>query len=224
MRVDLLITNGLVYTMEEGADPIPRGYVAVDKGVIVAVGPMKQLLPGSSAAQVVDAGGGLVMPGLVNAHCHAAMTLFRGLADDLPLQSWLNEHIFPAEATYVDPDLVYWGSKLGAAEMLLSGTTAVVDGYFLEIHAARAFADAGIRAVAGQGVIDFPAPGVPDPARNVDHARDYIDEGTGADDRVRPAVFAHSPYTCSAETLLKARELAWEKGVLFQVHLAENAL
>ena len=159
------------------------------------------------ARKTIDACGGLVMPGLVNTHCHAAMTLFRGLADDLELSAWLNEYIFPAEAAQVNPEMVYWCSKLAAAEMLLSGTTLVADGYFFEDQAARAFSEVGLRAVAAHGVIDFPAPGVPDPAKNIEAVARFIDEWRDRHPLITPAVFAHSPYTCSSETLQKAKEL-----------------
>jgi len=162
------------------------------------------------------------MPGLVNTHTHAPMSLFRGMADDLPLMTWLHEHIFPAEAKSVNPEMVYWCGKLAAAEMLLSGTTTVADGYFLEDGVAEAFIEAGIRSVAAQGVIDFPAPGVPDPGRNVLAAEEFIDRWQGKNELLTPAVFCHSPYTCSSETLKRAKEMARRKNVKFFVHLAET--
>ncbi|RWX51026.1 5-methylthioadenosine/S-adenosylhomocysteine deaminase [Candidatus Electrothrix marina] len=157
----------------------------------------------------------------MNGHCHAAMTLFRGLADDLSLADWLNNHIFPAEAKHVTPDMVYWCSKLAAAEMILSGTTTVADGYFHEHHAAKAFADVGLRAVAAQGVIDFPAPGVPDPQEKINHAAEFLSQWRDHP-LVSPAVFAHSPYTCSPKTLVAAKELARSEKTLFFIHVAET--
>ena len=122
-------------------------------------------------------GASLVMPGLVNCHCHAAMTLFRGLADDLPLDQWLHQHIFPAEARWVDFDFVYSGTLLAAAEMIRGGVTTVADAYFWETGARQALAEAGLRAVVAQGVIDFPAPGVPEATDNLRVAQDFIDSG-----------------------------------------------
>ena len=162
------------------------------------------------------------MPGLVNTHCHAAMTLFRGLADDLELVSWLNDHIFPAEAAHVNPEMVYQCSKLAAAEMILSGTTLVADGYFFEAEAARAFSEVGLRAVASQGIIDFPAPGVPDPKEAVQYASRFLDDWKEKDPLITPALFAHSPYTCSADTLIKAKDLARLHNVPFFIHVAER--
>jgi 5-methylthioadenosine/S-adenosylhomocysteine deaminase len=161
------------------------------------------------------------MPGLINTHNHCAMTLFRGLADDLPLMTWLQEHIFPAEAKFVGKEMVYWCSKLAAAEMILSGTTTVADGYFFEDEAARAFKEAGLRAVAAQGVIDFPAPGVPDPADNINNAARFIERWQD-DNLITPGVFCHSPYTCSGETIKKGHELASRAGRRFFIHVAET--
>jgi 5-methylthioadenosine/S-adenosylhomocysteine deaminase len=218
---DILITDACLLP-EPGTDRVvERGYVEVRGNLIAAVGSMADL-GRVRARQVVDAGGGIVMPGLVNGHCHGAMTLFRGFADDLALGEWLNDHIFPAEAGHVRPEMVYRCSSLAAAEMLLSGTTMVADGYFFANEAARAFSDAGLRAVVAQGVIDFPAPGVPDPADNVRAAAGFLDAWSDRDDLVTPAVFAHSPYTCSSETLCRAKEESRRRSRPFFIHVAET--
>jgi 5-methylthioadenosine/S-adenosylhomocysteine deaminase len=223
MACDLLVQNGALLTMAGGNSEIcPAGFVAITGGEITAIGPMAAAPDPATAGIVIDATGQLVMPGLVNGHGHAAMTLFRGLADDLPLMTWLYEHIFPAEARLVGPEMVYWCSLLAAAEMLRAGITTVADGYFCEHEAARAFHDAGLRAVAAQGIIDFPAPGVPDPARNVATAADFIAAWQGRTSRITPAVFCHSPYTCGPATLRRAKELAREQGVPFFIHVAET--
>jgi 5-methylthioadenosine/S-adenosylhomocysteine deaminase len=150
------------------------------------------------------------------------MTLFRGLADDLPLKTWLEAHIFPAEAAHITPDTVYWGTLLACAELLLAGVTTCCDGYFLEDAVARAAARAGIRAVLGQGVIDFPAPGVPDPAANVRNAAAFVRDWQARSPLITPAIFCHAPYTCSDRTLSEAKEAAAAAGVLFQIHVAET--
>jgi 5-methylthioadenosine/S-adenosylhomocysteine deaminase len=150
------------------------------------------------------------------------MTLFRGLADDLPLMTWLSEHIFPAEARLVDAEMVYWCSKLAAAEMILAGTSTVADAYFHEDAAAQAFCEAGMRTVAAQGIIDFPAPGVPDPKQNIAAAADFLAAWQGKNPLLTPALFCHSPYTCSPDTLQRAKTLAREVGSLFFIHLAET--
>jgi len=221
-EIDVLIKGGLILTLEPGAAPISSGYVAIRDGIIVNVGSISDLQEGVKAQKIITTDSGLIMPGLVNAHTHAAMTVFRGLADDLPLSAWLNEHIFPAEAAHVNEDLVYWGTKLALAEMLLSGTTCVGDGYFIEDQTARAVQEVGMRAVLGQGVIDFQAPGQPDPAENVNKAREFIQRWNWVSDLIRPSVFCHSAYTCSSATLVRSKELARETGVILQIHLAET--
>ncbi len=221
MTPDILITNALLLREPGDGAGVERGFVAVHDGRIARLGPMAGL-GDRPAATTIDAGGALLMPGLVNTHCHAAMTLFRGLADDLELAVWLNDHIFPAEAAHVNPEMVYWCSKLAAAEMILAGTTLVADGYFFAGQAARAFSETGLRAVAAQGVIDFPAPGVPEPAENIRVAARFIDDLQDLHPLVTPAVFAHSPYTCSPETLQKAKALARSRNVPFFVHVAET--
>ncbi|BCO07634.1 5-methylthioadenosine/S-adenosylhomocysteine deaminase [Desulfolithobacter dissulfuricans] len=221
MQTDILITDTLLFPAPGEDTLLPNSFIRIRDSHIVETGPMEALTD-QEARTIIDGRGCLAMPGLVNGHCHGAMTLFRGLADDLDLATWLTEHIFPAEARAVTPEMVFWCTTLAAAEMLLAGITTVADGYFHEHEAARAFAGCGIRAVAAQGVIDFPAPGVPDPADNISAAARFLDEWQNHP-LVTPAIFAHSPYTCSPETLIRARELARQRNAPFFIHLAETA-
>jgi len=220
MHGEITIINARLFAPDTAEGFTADGFISIAAGRISALGPMAGYVP-SPAAEVIDARGDLVMPGLVNGHNHAAMTLFRGMADDLPLMDWLTQHIFPAEARFVTPEMVYWCTRLAAAEMIMSGTTTVADAYFYEDEAARALVESGMRAVAAQGVIDFPAPGVPDPAENVAAAARFIERWQGHELLV-PAVFAHSPYTCSSRTLVAAKELARARQVPFFIHLAET--
>ncbi len=222
MPYDILITNALILANTGDSMPSSASFLAVKDGKISKIDTMTNLQD-SRAKKIIDAADCLIMPGLINGHCHAAMTLFRGLADDLPLMTWLNEHIFPAEAQHVSEEMVYWCSKLAAAEMILSGTTTVADGYFLEHEAAKAFIDAGLRSVAAQGIIDFPAPGVPDPSRNLENARHYIAE-LPPNNLLTPALFCHSPYTCSPKTIQAAKELANERNCKLFIHVAETEI
>ena len=153
---DLLITNGIVLQMDTENTRIKDGTVAVVNDKIVAVGTGDKFADWN-AQRVIDAEGGIIMPGLVNAHTHAAMTCFRGLADDMPLMTWLNEHIFPAESR-LDEETVYRGSLLACAEMIRSGTTCFCDMYLFEGAVARAAHTAGVRAVVGEVLYDFPSP------------------------------------------------------------------
>ncbi len=219
---DLVVHNGTVVTVNDSFDIIAGGVVCVrgDRIANVAAAAADGSLPSASA--YVDAGGGIIMPGLVNTHCHAPMTLFRGLADDLPLDRWLNDHIFPAESAFIDAASAGAGARLACAEMLLGGTTTCCDGYFHEDAVAAAFAACGMRAVAAQGIIDYPAPGVPDPGKNLAAARDYVEKWRDRAAAVRPSLFCHSPYTCSEQTLQRAKSLAREFDVLFQIHVCET--
>jgi 5-methylthioadenosine/S-adenosylhomocysteine deaminase len=221
LKFDLILHNGIIVTINPAFEILSDGYVAVKNGRIQAIGTKpKKGLP--KAVRVVDAQGGIILPGLVNTHTHLPMTLFRGLADDLPLAVWLEKHIFPAESAHVTPTNVYHGALLGCAELLLGGTTTICDGYFFEDQVAQAVLEAGLRAVMGQGVIDYPAPGVSDPAENIRTAAAFVARYRDRSPLVKPSVFCHSPYTCSAATLQQAKALAAANGILFQIHVAET--
>ncbi|MGD8844067.1 MAG: amidohydrolase [Desulfobacteraceae bacterium] len=220
-QADKLITNGMVMTVDAQGTIIENGAVAITGSKITAVGAASDLRACRSK-EIIDAAGKLIMPGLVNGHTHMPMSLFRGLADDLPLEQWLQETIFPAEAQFITPANVRMGTLLSAAEMLLSGITTCCDGYFLADHIAHTVSDSGLRAVLGQGVIDFPAPGVPDPNKNVATAADFVRDWQDRSSLITPSIFCHSPYTCASETLKAAKEAANELGVLFQIHTAET--
>lgn len=222
MTYDMLVHNGTVVTANAAGDVLGDGWVAIQDGRIARVASRAERVALPPALETIDAGGGIVLPGLVNTHTHLPMSLFRGLADDLPLDVWLQAHMFPAEAAHIDPESVWTGTLLACAEMLLSGTTTVCDGYFHEERVAAAVATTGMRAVLGQGVIDFPAPGVPDPAGNVAAAAAFADRWRDASPLIRPSIFCHAPYTCSAATLVKAKAAATDRGLLFQIHAAET--
>lgn len=200
---------------------IHDAYLRVKGDTIVETGQMADLAS-PAATEVIDTSGKLLMPGLINGHNHCAMTLFRGLADDLDLNSWLHGHIFPAEARHVNPEMVYWCTRLAAAEMILSGTTCVAEAYFFSGKAAQALCDCGMRAVIGHGIVDFPVPSVPDPKKNIETVASFVNDWQGRHPLITPAVFAHAPYTCSPATLIKAKHLADKTDVRFFIHLAEG--
>ncbi len=221
--VDTLIYNVTVLTVNDQFEVLTNGAVAVDDGRIVQVGSSSDQYGLPAAKERIDAGGMLVMPGLVNSHTHLPMSLFRGLADDLALDEWLNGHIFPAEARHIHPDNVRLGTRLSIAEMLLNGTTCCCDGYFLADHIAETAAQTGLRIIVSQGVIDFPAPGVPDPGQNIAVARKFVQQWQSQTPLVQPAIFCHSPYTCSDKTLQSAKKTAGDLKVPFVIHVSETA-
>ncbi|MCF8146147.1 MAG: amidohydrolase [Deltaproteobacteria bacterium] len=221
--VSLVIEGGTAVTMAQGEAPIRGARIVISDGRIADIGRMAAVpLPLEGRVETIDAANTLVLPGLINAHTHAAMTLFRGLADDLPLKQWLFEKIFPAEAAGLNPETVYWGALLGCLEMIASGTTCFVDGYFFQDQTVRAAHAAGLRGIMAQGVIDFPAPGVPDPQDNLRVAGDFIRKWTGVSNLITPGVFCHSPLTCSARTLKAAWDLSEAYDLPLQIHLSET--
>ena len=190
MEFDAVIHNGTLVTVDAQARVLEKGWLGIRAGVIRAIDIATADHPVPDAPLTIDAADGIVMPGLVNAHTHLPMALFRGIADDLPLMDWLNEHIFPAEARFIRPETVRWGTLLACAEMLLAGTTCCCGGYFLEDTVAQTVAETGLRAVLAQGVIDFPAPGVADPSLNIDHARQYAIKWKGRQPSITPSISA----------------------------------
>ncbi|MEO0140919.1 MAG: amidohydrolase [candidate division WOR-3 bacterium] len=164
---------------------------------------------------------GIIMPGLINAHTHAAMVGFRGLADDLPLSEWLGDYIWPAERAIVSEDFIRHAAKIAISEMLRTGTTLFVDMYFFEEVLAEEVKKAGMRAVLTEGVIDYPTPSARTPEEGLERTRGFIERWKG-DDRVYPGVGLHAPYSCS-ESLIKAgAEMAKEFGVILHMHLSET--
>jgi len=217
---DLIITNGLVVTMDHARRIYHNGAVAVRGDSILAVGPSAEIAAHYAAARTINAHGEIVMPGLINGHCHAAMTLFRGLADDLALNDWLQKYIFPAEARNVTPDFVKWGTRLGMLEMIRGGITTYADMYYFEDEVARVTKQAGMRGVLGETFIDFPVPDNKNVPQMVAYTAKFIQHWKG-DPLITPAVAPHSIYTCSTKTLQTAAALARKYHVPILIHLAE---
>ncbi|MCU0577127.1 MAG: amidohydrolase [Desulfobacterota bacterium] len=206
------------HVIQSACDVLRDHYVIVENATISAV---TRELP-AGITEVLGGPHDIVIPGLINTHTHAPMTLFRGMADDLPLMTWLQDYIFPAEAKHVNREFVYIGSLLAAWEMTRSGTTAFCDGYFYEDEVGRAAREIGIRAWIGEGILQFPTPSLSDPSRTIEHNRSFI-ERWKADPLVKPTVFPHATYTCTAQILKEAYALAEEYDLLFQIHLSETA-
>jgi 5-methylthioadenosine/S-adenosylhomocysteine deaminase len=219
-NVDLLVTGGTVVTMDSQARVIEDAAVVIRGDSIVAVGPRAEIEKRFEAAQTIDAHGDLVLPGLINGHAHAAMSLFRGLADDLSLDEWLQKYIFPAEARNVTPEFVEWGTKLGILEMLRGGITIYADMYYFEDVVARVTKAAGMRGVLGETIIDFPAPDNKTLDQAFAYTQKYLDHWKG-DPLIVAAVAPHSIYTCSEKTLLDAAALARRNNSPILIHIAE---
>ena len=218
---DILITGGTVLTMSEPMEVIENPVIGIKDGKILFVKKVGHF-PKYSAKEILDASGSVIMPGLVNTHIHSPMICFRGLADDLPLMEWLNNHIFPAESKYVNRDMVYNGSLLAIAEMILSGTTTFSDVYFYESSVAQAAIDSGLRALWAQGIIDFPTPDNLDPSKKIQIAEKFIEKWTGVSSLISPALACHTPFTCSSETLRIIKEVARKENLPYIIHLAET--
>jgi len=221
MECDLIITGGTVLPMTPGSAPLANGAVAVSGDTIVAVDDAAALMARAATARVLDAGGGIILPGFVNAHTHLAMTLLRGFADDLPLKAWLEQHIWPAERALMDAETVALGTRLAAAESLLAGVTTVCDMYFHADRVVEEISRVGIRGVIPESLIDFPTPACPTPEHALARQRELLEKYAGHPLAV-PAVAAHAPYSVSAANLAKEAELADEFGAPLIIHVAET--
>jgi len=217
--MNLLVTNGTVLTMNEEMEVIVDGAVRVENGCIREVG-KSVALEAKETDRVVDADGGIIMPGLVNTHTHASMTLFRGLADDLPLMEWLQEHIFPAESNLTG-EKVHAGALLACAEMILSGTTCFCDMYLFEDEVAHAAAKSGMRAVVGEVLYDFPSPNYGSLENGFAYAEAMIDKWKD-DPLITVALEPHSPYICAPELLERAVDMAAGAQLPLVIHAAET--
>lgn len=215
---DVLLTNATVVTMDEAFTVHRDAAVAVAGDTIAAVGADAS---GFDAAERIDCGGRVVMPGLVNAHTHAAMTLLRGLADDLRLDVWLMGYMMPVEREFVSAEFVTLGTRLGCAEMIRSGITTFADMYYFEDAVAQAVAAAGMRALCGQTVLRFPAPDAASYEDGLTRAREFIERWRDHP-LIVPAPAPHAPYTCTPEILRACAELAAEFDVPLHIHLSET--
>ena len=218
---DLLVRARTIVTMDSERRVIEDGAIAIEAGRIVAAGPRAEVEAAHTAPRSLDYPEGILMPGLLNTHTHAAMSLFRGLANDRTLDDWLRHYIFPAEARNVTADFVYWGTRLAAAEMLRGGTTLFVDMYYFEEEVGRAAADAGIRTIAGQTIIGFPVPDAATPQAGLERAERFLERFSGHP-LVTPAVAPHALYTNDQATLVACRKLADKYRVPLVIHLSET--
>jgi len=221
IRVDLLVLNGTLVTMDKDHSVIQDAGLAIEHGRIVAVGSSTDIIRMYSAPERVDAAGKLIIPGLINGHTHIPMTLFRGLADDLDLQEWLTKYIFPAEAKNVTEEFVRAGTRLGLAEMIRGGTTTYCDMYYFEDAIADETAKAGVRGVLGETIIDFPVADNKTNAEAMAYAERFVQKWKG-NELIVPAIAPHAPYTVSEEHLKAIRAFSDRTGAPIVTHISET--
>lgn len=215
---DILVANGTILTMNDQNTVIPDGFVAITGSRISSLGKNKEN-PIRTRKQI-DARGGLILPGLINSHTHAAMTLFRGLADDLPLMQWLNNYVFPVEGK-MDGGFVRVGTLLACAEMIMSGTTTFCDMYLFEEEVAQAARESGMRCVVGEVLYDFPSPNYGLLENGFAYTEALIERWKG-DPLVSIAVEPHSLFTCGVDLLKRANDIALRSGVPLIIHVGET--
>jgi 5-methylthioadenosine/S-adenosylhomocysteine deaminase len=219
-NADLIVTHGIVVTMDGKRAIYQDGAVAVRGDSIVAVGPGAEVRAKFKGAQEIDAHGGLVVPGFINGHTHVPMTLFRGLHDDVTLNDWLYKYIFPAEAKNVNEEFVRWGTRLAAAEQIRAGVTTFADMYYFEDAIAEETKAAGMRGVLGETFIDFPAPDNKSEAEMLAYTEKFLKRWQG-DPLIHAAPAPHSIYTCSKKTLQDSAALARKYHAPILIHVAE---
>jgi 5-methylthioadenosine/S-adenosylhomocysteine deaminase len=218
---DWIYTAQYVVTMDAQRHLIDDGAVAIRGDRIVAVGKRGDIEKQFQASHRLDRSEALIMPGLINTHAHAAMSLFRGIADDLKLQDWLEKYIFPAEAKNVTPDFVLWGTRLACLEMMLSGTTTFVDMYYFEDLVAQATKEAGMRGVLGETILKFKSPDAATPADALRFTEKFLQQYKD-DPLIVPAVAPHAIYTNNDADLQAARKLADKYRKPLVIHLSET--
>lgn len=221
MKADLILVNGTVVTMNAAGKVFAPGVLALKGDSIMAVGPAS-LAGEVEATEVVDCAGQIVMPGLINAHTHAPMSLLRGLADDLRLDVWLHGYMLPVERAFVDETFCHWGTLLSCAEMIRAGVTCFADMYYHENAVAEAVADAGMRAICAETIIKWPTPDASSYDEGLEYCRRFIASWKGHR-LIVPAVGPHTPYTCTPEILREAASLAREEDVPLLIHISETA-
>lgn len=220
--IDLIIAGDYVVTMDDNGNVIADGAVAVDDGVIIAIGSASEINAEYSANAALPGDGRIVMPGLINGHSHAAMTLLRGVADDLALMDWLNNYIFPAEVEFVDAEFVRIGTELACWEMIRGGTTTFVDMYYYPDVIAQVVDQCGLRALISATVIDQRSPDAESAADSLVKGESFVNNWKDRNNRITPIYGPHANYTLNAEQLAATRAAANYAGVAISIHMSES--
>ena len=219
-KADLKIKGVKLLCMDKDYHFYEDGCLLVSNGKIIGAGHNNDFTH-IEAYRVIDGYNKLCMPGLVNTHTHAGMSIYRGVADDLPLMTWLNEHIWPLEAKFGTKESVNVGTRLSLIEMLRSGTTTFCDMYFFAEEVGAIAKEYGMRAIIGEGIIDFPTPSMKSPGDALDHMA-YLVEKWGNEDLISVAFSPHAPYSCDKGVLKEAKSRANALNCLFHIHLSES--
>ena len=220
--IDLIVNGSHIVTMDEAGTVIENGAIAIDDGIILAIGAAEDIADKYSAYVTLDGERRVVMPGLVNGHTHAAMTLLRGVADDLALMDWLQNYIFPAEVEFVDAEFVRIGTELACWEMIRGGTTTFVDMYYYPDTIAQVIEDCGMRALISATVIDQRSPDAENADDGINKGSGFIERWQARNSRITPIFGPHANYTLNAEQLAATRAAAMEYGVPISIHLSES--
>jgi 5-methylthioadenosine/S-adenosylhomocysteine deaminase len=222
-NVDYIVCADYVLPVDEGLAVIKNGAIAIKDTKILKVGTSQEIFQKYTATKILNGKGKVVFPGFINTHTHAAMVFFRGIADDLPLKEWLEEHIWPAENQWLSPEFVSDAVELACLEMLKGGITTYNDMYFYEDAASEASKRVGMRAVLGAGILDFPTKS----ARTLDeyfhNAESFIKHFKGSS-LITPCIAPHALYTCGTETLKRAKRVADTHDIPIHIHLSETKL
>ncbi len=221
-QIDLIIMGDYVISMDGSSSVYKDGAVAIDEGLILAVGDAADISAEYSAAEILPGENRIVMPGLVNGHSHAAMTLLRGVADDLALMDWLNNYIFPAEVQFVDTEFVRIGTELACWEMIRGGTTTFVDMYYFPDTIAQVVDSCGMRAMISATVIDQRSPDAENAADSIRKGIGFIERWKNKNSRITPIFGPHANYTLNAEQLKATRAAAIEHDTSISIHMSES--
>jgi 5-methylthioadenosine/S-adenosylhomocysteine deaminase len=221
-QIDLLIEGDYIVTMDAAGSILRNAAVAVHDGLIIDIGTAAEIAAKYSARGRLDGKDRVVMPGLINGHSHAAMTLLRGVADDLALLDWLQNYIFPAEVAFVDAEFVRIGTELACWEMIRGGTTTFVDMYYYPDIVAQVVDACGLRAFVSATVIDQRSPDAENAADSIEKGMQFVNNWKGRNSRIVPIFGPHANYTLDAEQLAATRAAADDAGVPISIHMSES--
>jgi 5-methylthioadenosine/S-adenosylhomocysteine deaminase len=221
-EIDLIIAGDHIISMDVAGSVYRNAAIAVDDGLIIAIGPASEIFSSYQSKQTLKGDNRVVMPGLVNGHSHAAMTLLRGVAEDMALMTWLNDYIFPAELAFVDEDFVRIGTELACWEMIRGGTTTFVDMYYYPDVIASVVESCGMRALIAATVIERPSPGALNAQDSITKGLAFIQRWKGKNSRITPVFGPHSDYTLNLEQLRAVRQAAMDTGVGIAIHMSES--